>query len=60
MDQLQPMEDTIERIYGDAQVQLGIGAPTPETGTVAPGAAILTYCYLSFKVKGILPSLNCS
>ena len=38
-DQLQPMQDTIERIYGDAQVQLGIGAPTPETGTVAPGAA---------------------
>ena len=38
-DQLQPMQDTIERIYGDAQVQLGIGAPMPETGTVAPGAA---------------------
>ena len=38
-DQLQPLQDTIERIYGDAQVQLGIGAPTPETGTVAPGAA---------------------
>ena len=31
--------DTIERIYGDAQVQLGIGAPTPEAGTVAPGTA---------------------
>ena len=27
-DQLQPLQDTIERIYGDAQVQLGIGAPT--------------------------------
>ena len=38
-DQLQPLQDTIERIYGDAQVQLGIGAPTPETETVAPGAA---------------------
>ena len=38
-DQLQPLQDTIERIYGDAQIQLGIGAPTPETGTVAPGAA---------------------
>ena len=38
-DQLQPMLDTIEHIYGDTQVQLGIGAPTPETGTVAPGAA---------------------
>ena len=38
-EQLQPMQDTIERIYGDAQVQLGIGAPTPETDTVAPGAA---------------------
>ena len=38
-EQLQPMQDTIERIYGDAQVQLGIGAPTPETGTVTPGAA---------------------
>ena len=38
-DQLQPMQDTIERIYGNAQVQLGIGAPTPEKGTVAPGAA---------------------
>ena len=37
--QLQPMQDTIERIYGDAQVQLGIGAATPETGTVTPGAA---------------------
>ena len=36
-DQLQPMQDTIKRIYGDAQVQLGIGAPMP--GTVAPGAA---------------------
>ena len=24
-EQLQPMQDTIERIYGDAQVQLGIG-----------------------------------
>ena len=38
-DQLQPMQETIEHIYGDAQVQPGIGAPTPETGTVAPGAA---------------------
>ena len=38
-EQLQLMQDTIERIYGDAQVQLGIGAPTPETGTVIPGAA---------------------
>ena len=38
-EQLQPMQDTIERIYGDDQVQLGIGAPTPETGTVTPGAA---------------------
>ena len=38
-DQLQPMQDTIERIYGDTQVQLEIGAPTPETGTVAPGTA---------------------
>ena len=38
-EQLQPMQETIEIIYGDAQVQLGIGAPTPETGTVAPGAA---------------------
>ena len=38
-DQLQPMQDTIERIYGDAQVQLGIGSPTPETGTFVPGAA---------------------
>ena len=38
-EQLQPMQDTIERIYGDAQVQLGIAAPTPETGTVTPGAA---------------------
>ena len=28
-DQLQPLQDTIEHIYGDAQVQLGIGAPTP-------------------------------
>ena len=35
-EQLQPMQDTIERIYGDAQVQLGIRAPTPETGTVTP------------------------
>ena len=34
-EQLQPMQDTIERIYGDAQVQLGIGAPTPETGTLS-------------------------
>ena len=38
-EQLQPMQDTIERIYGDAQVQLGIGAPTPETGTLTPGTA---------------------
>ena len=38
-DQLQPLQDTIERIYGDTQVQLGIRAPTPEMGTVAPGAA---------------------
>ena len=38
-DQLQPLQDTIERIYGDEQVQLGIGAPNFETGTVAPGAA---------------------
>ena len=38
-EQLQPMQETIERIYGDAEVQLGIGSPTPETGTVAPGAA---------------------
>ena len=38
-EQLQSMQETIERIYGDAQVQLGKGAPTPETGTVEPGAA---------------------
>ena len=38
-EQLQPIQETIERIYGDAHVQLGIGAPMPETGTVAPGAA---------------------
>ena len=38
-EQLQPMQDAIERIYGDAQVQLGIGAPTPKTGTVTPDAA---------------------
>ena len=34
----QPMQETIERIYGDAQEQLGIGAPTPKTGN-ADGAA---------------------
>ena len=39
------MQDTIERIYDDAQVQLGIGAPTPETGTVAPGAAKVRVCH---------------
>ena len=33
------MQETIERIYGNAQVQLGIRAPTPETETMAPGAA---------------------
>ena len=38
-DQLQPMQDTIERIYGDAQVQLGIGAPTPD----GPGVTLLLY-----------------
>ena len=38
-EQLQAMQDTIERIYGDAQVQLGIGAPTFEMGTVTPGEA---------------------
>ena len=38
-DQLPSLQDTIERIYGDPQVQLGIGAPTRETGTVAPGTA---------------------
>ena len=38
-NQLQSMQETIERIYGDAQVQLGIGAPTSETGMVAGGAA---------------------
>ena len=44
-DQLQPMQDTIEHIHGDGQVQLGIGAPTPETGTVAPGAAKVRVCH---------------
>ena len=44
-EQLQPMKETIKRIYGDAQVQLGIGAPTPETGTVAPGAAKVRVCH---------------
>ena len=43
-DQLQLMQETIEWIYGDAQVQLGIGASTPETGTVAPGAAKVRVC----------------
>ena len=38
------MQETIERIYGNAQVQLGIGAPTPETGMVAPGAAKVRVC----------------
>ena len=44
-DQLQPMQDTIECIYGDAQVQLGIGVPTPETGFVLPGAAKVRVCH---------------
>ena len=38
-DKLQPMQDTIERINGNAQVQLEIGALMTKTGTVAPGAA---------------------
>ena len=44
-DQLQPMQETIERIHGDAQEQLGIGAPTPGTGTVAPGTAKVRVCH---------------
>ena len=45
-EQLQPMQDTIERIYGDAQVQLGIGAATPETGTVTTQAVgVIGQCY---------------
>ena len=44
-DQLQPMQETIEWIYGDTQVQLGIGTPTPETGTVTPGAAKVRVCH---------------
>ena len=39
------MQETIEKIYRDAQVQLGIGAPMPETGTVAPGAAKVRVCH---------------
>ena len=39
------MPETIEKIYRDAQVQLGIGAPMPETGTVAPGAAKVRVCH---------------
>ena len=38
-EQLQPMQETIERIYGHAQGQLGVGHPSPETGSIAPGAA---------------------
>ena len=39
-DQLQPLQDTIERIYGDAQVQLGIGcllytSPSPRDGLLS-------------------------
>ena len=33
------MQETIERIYRDAQVQLGVGAPSPETGGINLGAA---------------------
>ena len=44
-EQLQQMQETIERIYGDAQVQLGIGEPTPETETVASGAAKVRVCH---------------
>ena len=38
-DQLQPLQDQIERIYGEAQVQLGLAAPSPETGGITPGAS---------------------
>ena len=38
-EQLQPMQETIERIYGDAQVQLGVAAPSPETGWITPRAS---------------------
>ena len=31
-EQLHSLQETFERIYGDAQVQLGVGVPSPETG----------------------------
>ena len=38
-DQLQSLQEQIERIYGDAQVQLGVAAPSPEMGGIDPGAS---------------------
>ena len=38
-DQLQPLQNQIEHIYGDTQVQLGVAAPPPETGGIAPSAS---------------------
>ena len=38
-EQLKPMQETFERIYGDAKMQLGVATPSPETGGITPGAA---------------------
>ena len=37
--QLKPLQKQIKRIYGDAQVEVGVAAQPPETGGVAPGAS---------------------
>ena len=38
-NQLQPLQEQIERIYAYAQVQVGMAAQPHETGSVAPGAS---------------------
>ena len=57
-DQLQPLQDQIEHIYRDAQVQLGVTAPPPEAGGIAPGASQHLYNMVSDNTPIFMPEPN--
>ena len=45
--QLQPLQDQITRINRDAQVQVGVAAQPPETGSVTPGTSRVRLKWIS-------------
>ena len=53
-EQLQHMQEKIERIYGDAQVKMSVGTPSPETGGNSPPQSSQGKCTTQPQAAGAL------